>query len=189
MGLTVFFLKIVYVYTETKRIGGWVKTRMTKKAKKTAKSKESHSKKPSQSSKTRTAPFRKTALKITTKQGSGSSGKVTEEESLAQKKKDAWEGYDDQELPEMTDEQLTSFKPVSKEQHLRFKKVVAEAKKMGRPPKPLEEKERVHAIRFSDHLLDALKAKAHKAGLRWQTYAKQILTAEINKTDKSDNAR
>ncbi len=191
---------------------------MTKKAKKTGKSTESPSKKPSPSSKTRTAPFRKTALKNTVKQGSGSSGKVTKEEnsssysvkeltqmkkeallakkkssasfqqeSLPQKKKDVWEGYDDEKLPEMTDEQLASFKPVSKEQHQRFKKMVAGGKKMGRPPKPQEEKERVHAIRFSDHLLDGLKAKAQKAGLRWQTYAKLILAAEINKKDKSDS--
>jgi predicted DNA binding CopG/RHH family protein len=81
----------------------------------------------------------------------------------------------------MTDEQLDSFKLISEEQHLRFKKMLAGGKRTGRPPKPLDEKEHIHAIRFSDQLVQRIKEKAVIAGLPWQTFMKKILSEELDK--------
>ena len=85
-------------------------------------------------------------------------------------------------MPELTEEQAASFRPITQEEHLRFKKMLAGGKRTGRPTKPLDEKEHVHGIRFSDQLLNKIKAKADVVGLGWQTYVKKILAAEVEKT-------
>ena len=104
-------------------------------------------------------------------------------ESLQQKKEGIWNSYDFENMPEMNKAQLDSFKPVSKEQHLDFKKTIAQGRTAGRPAKASEEKEQIRSIRISDQLLNKIKASALKAGLPWQSYVKKILIKELGQTE------
>ncbi len=173
------------------------------RTKQTSKSTVSASKKQSPSLKTQKRPSGRTTQKTTLKKGLSSSAEVNENEvsllssakgtltktakrsALSQqenshpKKKGAWEGYDFENLPHLSDEQLASFRKVTPEEHERFKRIVSEGKKVGRPLKPQEEKEHIRSIRISDHLLEAIKTKADKLGIGWQTYVKKVVSEDL----------
>ena len=177
-------------------------TGMTKRTKKTTKSTKSASKKQSPSSTIPSSLSRGTKAKITRKTASqpldeanraktSSSSSVSEKlektrssgssqpENRRPEKSDVWKGYDYDNLPELTQEQLATFKPITQEKHERFKQMVARGRR-GRPRKSAQEKEHVHSIRLSDSFLQRLKNKAMEKGFTaWQTYVKKVLSEDI----------
>ena len=100
-------------------------------------------------------------------------------------KKNVWKNYDYDELPELNDEQLASFRKITPAEHEKLKQGVV--LKVGRPKKTPEEKEDVPvSIRFSSALLEQLQKQAGKEGFaHWQTFAKKILSDYLKKTSSS----
>lgn len=93
---------------------------------------------------------------------------------------DAWSTYDYDSLPELSDEQLGSLRPVTAAEHRRFRD--GTMRPVGRPKKAPGEKEKLVSMRFAPRLIAALKAKAKACGISgWQTYAKQILREHLAK--------
>ena len=77
-------------------------------------------------------------------------------------------------MPELTNEQLASFRRVTAKEHKRLRD--GKIRKVGRPPKPADEKEVLVSIRFPPRMLAQLKAKARSQGYKgWQTYTKELL--------------
>ena len=178
-----------------------------KKIRKISKSTESHSKKLSPSSKTRSSKSPKTtsprknvslqqakASKVkksssstaTAKEAKTKLSESSRHEDLNQVKGGPFQGYDWDEMPELTTEQLALFKRVSPERHKELSAIdtvqitkdgkVVEIRKLGRPKKKPEDKGNVVAIRLSKSFIKRLKEKAALSGnIGWQTYAKNIL--------------
>ncbi|HEY9758744.1 MAG TPA: BrnA antitoxin family protein [Oculatellaceae cyanobacterium] len=94
---------------------------------------------------------------------------------------DAWHNYDYENLPELNAKQLASFRPVTANEHQRFRD--GTVRPVGRPRKPAEEKGQLVSMRFTPKMLAALKARAKASGVSgWQTYAKQVLQRHLAKT-------
>ncbi len=91
-------------------------------------------------------------------------------------RKKAWEGYDYDELPEMTPEQLATFERVSSERLQQQ----SEMRRVGRPRKSEKEKEIPISIRIPFRLLEQLKLQAEEAHLPWQTFMKKVLDDKLN---------
>lgn len=178
-------------------------TGMTKKTRKTSKSTKSASKTPSRSSGILSSKSPRSAAKTTRKSASSRSGKAAQEsisssssvneksaekklsgssrhESKHPRKNEVWEGYDFDNLPELTPNQIGSFQVVSQDEHSRFTQMITKGRR-GRPKKPSNEKEHVHSIRLSDAFLKRLKRRAVERGFTaWQTYAKQVLAEDLD---------
>lgn len=176
---------------------------MTKRTKKTSKSTESASKKRSRSSAIRSSESPVIAAKTTQKTASSRLDKVVQDSTFSSssaseksrkkkssglsqrenkhlKKSAPWQDYDYDNLPELSPEQLSTFKVVTRDQHARFKRMTAKGRR-GRPKKPSDEKENIHSIRLSDKFLEKLKLRAVEKGFNaWQTYAKQVLAEDID---------
>jgi len=114
---------------------------------------------------------------VGTKRTKKSSASSQQEKSPAPKG-DPWKDYDYENLPELTTEQIATFKPITTEQHERF--LTGTIRSVGRPKKSPSEKENIVAIRFSEVFLERLKAKAKANGFAaWQTYAKKVLAEDL----------
>ena len=97
-------------------------------------------------------------------------------------------GYDVENMPELSQEQLALFKRVSPDRYNQVSAIdtvrilkkdkVLKVKKLGRPKKSPEEKENIVAIRLSKAFIKRLKKRAGKTG--WQTYAKKILEDHLS---------
>jgi len=99
----------------------------------------------------------------------------SQQEKSPNLKKKVWKNYDFENLPELNQSQLKSFKKVSNSQHAKFKNAVA--KHFGRPKKDPALKENIISIRFSNILLEKLKKRAYTEGYTaWQSFAKKVLT-------------
>lgn len=96
-------------------------------------------------------------------------------EEQSEYRKKAWAGYDYDNIPPMTPEQLATFKKVDAQRHKQF----CDMKKLGRPKKPQEEKEIPVSIRFPSSLLTKIKRQAQKFNLPWQTFMKKFLDENL----------
>ena len=93
-------------------------------------------------------------------------------------KKNPWKGYDFEALPELTQGQLASFKPVSKETYLKLRPTGT--RKVGRPVKKPHEREEQISIRFKPAVLKKIKMKAQRTGYTsYQRYIKAVLEKEV----------
>jgi predicted DNA binding CopG/RHH family protein len=178
-----------------------------KKTKPTSKSTGSRSTKLSPSSKTRSSKSPKTtsprkngsspqakvskaknslSSTVTAKEAKSKTSASSRHDDLNQLNGGPFQGYDYDEMPELTKDQLALFKRVSPERHKELSAIdtvhiikdgkVIEIRKLGRPKKKPEEKGNVVAIRLSKSFIKRLKERAALAGsVGWQTYAKNIL--------------
>jgi predicted DNA binding CopG/RHH family protein len=105
----------------------------------------------------------------------------SQQESSTKTKKDAWDGYDFEEMPPLTDKQLGTFKSISKQD---FEKL-----SRGRPRKSPEEKFQSITVRFEPNLLKEVKQKAVESGLAWQSYLKILVKSGLENTKEQRRAR
>lgn len=86
---------------------------------------------------------------------------------------DAWDGFDFETLPPLSNKQLDTFRNVSSKEFENFAK-------LGRPPKPAHKKEVPVSIRMSAEFIAAIKNAAKKKNMGWQTFLKEIVSREID---------
>lgn len=99
-------------------------------------------------------------------------------EKSTKTKKNPWVGYDFEKLPELTKEQLASFKPVTEIEFKRLKPT--SVRKVGRPVKKPQDRESQISIRFKPAVLKKIKLKAKRTGFTsYQRFIKAILEKEV----------
>lgn len=97
---------------------------------------------------------------------------------LLKKKPNHWKDYDFENLPELSADQIADFRKVTKETHQKFQ--VTSVRKVGRPAKPVTEKEKQISIRFKPAMLKKIKEKARRNGYSsYQRFIKAVLEKSV----------